>query len=159
MTELFQEVQAWPLSVFLRRSIWVYPLVNTLHLLGIALLIGGIVALDLRLLGLWRRVPVGPLARVLVPIAAAGLVLAAPMGALLFLVRAADYAALWLFQAKMALLVFALVNAVVIVRSKGWRRLQADPDAGISPSLRIGAVASLVTWLGVLTVGRLVGYA
>ena len=159
MTELFQEVQAWPLSVFLRKSIWAYPLVNTLHLLGIAVLIGSVVVLDLRLLGLWRRVPLDPLAKVLAPAAVAGLALAVPMGALLFLVRAADYAALWLFQVKMVLLVLALANAAIIAASPAWRRVRTAPDARVTRSLRAAAAMSLVIWLCVLISGRLVGYA
>ena len=55
----------------LRASRWVYPLVNTAHVVGIALLVGAIAPLDLRLLGLWRGVPLHLLARVLQPVAVA----------------------------------------------------------------------------------------
>ena len=120
MIELFKELQSLPLSVFLRKSIWAYPLVNTLHLLGIAVLFGSILVLDLRLLGLWPRTRLDQLARVLASTATAGLLLAVSAGALLFLVRAGDYAALWLFQLKMALLVLALANVAIVIFSPAW---------------------------------------
>ena len=58
-------LQASGLSEMLHASVWLYPLVNTGHLLGMALLFGAIVVLDLRLNGLWRQVPAALLARVL----------------------------------------------------------------------------------------------
>ena len=160
MIEFFQALEALPLAVWLRQSIWVYPLVNTLHLFGIALLIGSVVLLDLRLLGMWRRAPVAMLARVLVPAAVTGFIFAICAGGLLFIVRAADYAPLWLFQVKMALLVLALVNAAAVLVSPAWRRLKREEDQGPTPAgLRILAALSLVLWLGVMTFGRMVGYA
>ena len=157
---MFEAIEAFPLAVWLRQSVWAYPIVNTLHILGVALLIGSVVALDLRLMGVWRRVGVTALARVLAPLAITGFGLAACMGVLLFIVRAADYAPLWLFQVKMALLVLALVNAAVFLRTAAWRRL-AGPgsDEYVPPHLRVLAALSLFLWLGVMTFGRLVGYA
>ena len=54
-------LQASGLSALLRSSIWLYPLVNTGHVVGIALLFGAIVPLDLRLIGAFRAVPLAPL--------------------------------------------------------------------------------------------------
>ena len=65
-------------------SRWGYAAVNTLHILGIALLVGSIIPFNLHVLGLWRNVPRIMLARVLVPVAATGLVLAVIAGSLLF---------------------------------------------------------------------------
>ena len=62
-------LQASELSQTLRSSIWLYPLVNTGHVVGIALLFGAIVPLDLRLLGCWASVPLDHLARILIPVA------------------------------------------------------------------------------------------
>ena len=158
MIELFKELQSLPLSVFLRKSIWAYPLINTLHLLGIALLFGSIAVLDLRLLGAWPRTRLDQLARVLSSTATAGLLLAVSAGALLFLVRAGDYAALWLFQLKMALLVLALANVAIVTISPAWRRVRLG-EAAATPALRIAAAMSLLLWFCVLVAGRLVGYA
>lgn len=157
--EIFQALEGWSLAVFLRQSIWAYPLVNTLHLLGVALLIGSVATLDLRVLGLWRQVAPEGLGRVLARVATAGFCLAVLAGPLLFLVQAKTYAALWLFQVKMILLLLAVTNAAMFMRSAAWRRFCAAPSTVAAFSLRAMAVLSLLLWLGVLTFGRLVGYA
>lgn len=58
-------LEATDLATTLRGSVWAYPLVNAAHILGVALLVGATVPLDLRLLGAWRSLPLGPLWRVL----------------------------------------------------------------------------------------------
>ena len=110
LAALRKYVEGSALAAGLRSSKWIYPLVNAGHIAGIALLFGGIAGFDLRLMGAWRRVPLDALAQVLVPVAAAGLVLAALCGSLLFIVKATEYAASSLFQAKMAMLVLGLLN-------------------------------------------------
>ena len=136
----------------LRNSTYVYPLVNALHVVGIALLFGGIVPLDLRLAG-WRRDtgPIDPLARLLLPVAVFGLVLAAVTGLLLFATDARAYAGSTLFQAKILLIVLALANALSL-RLIDWRR-SAPPRR-----LALAGAASVGMWLGVIVLGRLVGY-
>jgi len=157
--DIFQAVESWSLAIFLRQSIWAYPMVNTLHLLGIALVIGSIVTLDLRVLGFWRKLSPDDLARVLVPVAIAGLCLAAVAGPLLFIVQAKTYAASWLFQVKMVLLIGALANAVFFMRSAAWHRFSGSTQTSAPMTLRAMAVLSLSLWIGVLIFGRLVGYA
>src|SRR3546814_17633541 len=107
----------------LRASRWVYPLVNTAHIAGIALLFGAIAPLDLRLLGAWRGVPLHLLARVLQPVAAAGLALAVTAGLLLFAVSATKYATTPVFLVKLALLAPAVGNAGLLSR---------PPDRGLA---------------------------
>lgn len=68
----------------LRNSTFMYPLVNAGHILGVSLLVGSIVPLDLRLLGLWRNYPVMVFVDVLRDTAAMGLALAVIFGLLLF---------------------------------------------------------------------------
>ncbi len=138
------------LATALRASVWVYPLVNAAHVLGIALLVGASVPMDLRLAGLWR--PALPLADVLAllrPVAATGLTLAAASGALLFTVQARDYAAMPLFGLKLALIGAALVNALAF----GRRVLHLSPA-----SRRAVGLLSLSLWLAILVAGRMLGY-
>lgn len=150
---------ATPLSQALRASIWLYPLVNTLHVIGIALLGGAITALDLRLLGTWRGVALAPLARVLVPVAATGVALAIGSGVLLFVTRAPDYVAEPLFAIKLVLIVLALANVAALRFTRAWLvREQAAADASSAPALRVAGALSLLLWLGVLVAGRLIGY-
>lgn len=142
--------------MLLRGSTWAYPLVNTAHLLGIAMLLGSIVTLDLRLIGCWSKVQLQPLALVLQRSAMMGLCLAIPMGLLLFIARAADYCVNPVFLTKLILLLLAIVNALWLGRSMAWQL--AVQGGRIRLSVRLAALVSLFLWLGVLLFGRLVGY-
>jgi hypothetical protein len=151
---LFESIEQWTLAAELRGSTWAYPLVNAAHIVGIALLFGAIVPLDLRLAGFWGGVPVAPLRRVLVPVAVLGLVLAVIAVVLLFIAKATDYAASTLFQAKMVLVALALINATALRLAPGWRA--KDETAGRWP--RLAGIASMTLWLAAILLGRLVGY-
>lgn len=155
---LLAGLQATALSQALRASLWLYPLVNTGHVVGIALLFGAIVPLDLRLLGAWRGVPLHLLARVLVPVAVAGLLLAAGTGALLFATRPLDYAGEPLFGLKMVLVALAVANALWLRRSPRWGAMQAGAEVAALPGWRLAGLLSIGLWLAVLTAGRLIGY-
>jgi hypothetical protein len=146
------------LSQALRASVWLYPLVNTGHVIGIALMFGAIVPLDLRLLGGWRQVPLPALAAVLVPVAVAGLSLALATGLLLFATRPLDYVVEPLFGWKMGLLAVAVLNALWLRRSPRWRRFVPDADVPVRPAWKCAALLSMLLWLGVIAAGRLIGY-
>lgn len=135
----------------LRTSSLVYPLVNALHIVGVALLFGAIVPLDLRLAG-WRRDAgaVDGLARLLIPVAVGGLVLAIAAGLVLFATDARAYAASPLFRAKLLLLAAAIANALAL-RRIDWR-------ADATPRGAVAGAASILLWLAVIVLGRLIGY-
>jgi hypothetical protein len=151
-------LQASGLSEALRASVWLYPLVNTGHVVGIALLFGAIVPLDLRLIGAFRAVPLKPLATTLVPMAMAGLLLALSTGALLFVTRPLDYVVEPLFGIKLALLAAAVLNALWLRLDPHWPHLGAAPGAPHHRRWRLHGVLSVLLWLGVITAGRLIGY-
>jgi len=143
----------------LRNSTYMYPLVNAGHIFGVALLIGGIVPLDLRLLGLWRKYPVVVFVDVLRITSAAGLGLAVVCGVLLFATAAADYAGSTLFQAKIALVLLGVSNALILARVLKRRDIRSLPMESPMPlDLRAGGLLSLVVWISVLILGRLLGY-
>jgi hypothetical protein len=142
-------IEASPFATALRLSRWTYPLVNAGHVLGVALLVGAVVPMDLRLIGLWRRGIALPLVlRLLRPVAACGAVLAIVTGLCLFSVQASDYAAMPLFWLPRALVGLGLGHALA------QRGLAAAPP---SRQRRAGAL-SLVLWPSVLLCGRLLGY-
>lgn len=152
MTGWLHALEATALAAALRDSDWAYPMVNVLHLLGVALLVGAIVPLDLRLLGFWRTVPVAPMGRVLRGIAATGLLLALFAGALLFSTRATEYAASPFFLAKMGFVCLGGVNALVA-------SLSSPEQLARTGSRRIlVSLISMVCWITALVLGRLVGY-
>jgi hypothetical protein len=137
----------------LRVSRWGYAAVSGAHILGIALLVGGILPLDLRLLGLWPSTHRADIVRVLVATAASGLALAAITGALLFSVRAQDYWAIDFFRAKLAFILAGTVSAVLIHRSYGLTLEAANPRR-----LRWSALFSMACWIGALASGRAIAF-
>lgn len=148
MNELAAALEATALAQFLKASRWVYPLVNAGHILGIALLIGSVVPMDLRLLGLRRRLGLDETVRLLRPVAVAGLVLAAGCGVLLFITQAGDYVQNVWFRAKLALVALAVANAL-------WHlRIAALPPA----RRRLSAAASLLLWPAALVSGRMIAF-
>jgi len=154
--EALAGIEGSVLAATLRGSTWLYPLVNAGHIAGIALLFGAIAAFDLRLMGAWRPIPLDGLARVLVPVAATGLALAAIAGSLLFIAKARDYAASSLFQTKMLMLSVGIANALAYhALSQRRRRAGAPPPAAVQ---RLQGAVSLMVWLSVIVLGRLVGY-
>ncbi|WP_418316948.1 hypothetical protein [Piscinibacter sakaiensis] len=151
-------IDASALAQTLRASIWLYPLVNTGHVVGIALLFGAIVPLDLRLLGRRRVDPLDQLARTLIPVALIGLLLAASTGTLLFVTRPLDYIGEPLFGIKLLLIGCALLNAALLHRSAHWR-LTSDPiHEPLRLSWRLAGLLSIALWLAVIAAGRLIGY-
>ena len=159
VTEALTALQAAEPVAALRTSRWIYPLVNAGHIAGLALLFGAILPLDLRLLGAWRSVPLHHLARVLVPVAMAGLALAAVTGLLLFSVSAVKYAGIALFPVKLGLIAAAAANALLLRRSNDWTLgLIPDLRSEPSPRLRVAALLSIGLWLAVILCGRLLGY-
>jgi hypothetical protein len=143
----------------LRSSLWLYPAVETLHILGFATLVGAILALDLRLLTADDDLDVVPWVRFLVPVAACGLLLAVPMGLLLFTAEASAYLRNPVFLAKIALIALGLIN-VLWFHSGPWRtRRRVGPSAGLPPGMRLSAATSMACWIAVLVCGRLIAYA
>lgn len=153
MEALLAALEASGPAQYLRASRWGYAAVSGIHILGIALLVGAVVPLNLRLLGLWSAVPREQLSRVLVPAATFGLVLAAPTGLLLFSVKAEDYSAICFLQAKLALILAGILSVTAHLRY-GLALEGAEPAR-----VRLHALVSLACWLGALALGRLIGFA
>jgi len=149
-------IGAWPGAVLLQRSGTAYLLVNAAHILGVGLLVGAILPLDLRLLGFFRGVPLGVVGPFLSRAAATGLVLAIITGLWLFSVKPAEYLGNEAFLWKLALLLAALVNIVVQHRSGAFMRalIDGEPRTGV----RLAAFCSAVLWLSVLVAGRWIGF-
>ena len=149
-------IEASPIGALMRDSLWLYPLTNLLHLLGLVLLVGGIGLLDLRLVGFGRALPIRALSRLLTPVAVAGLVLMLGTGALLFSADAGPLAGADVFQLKVLVIAAALVNAIAFRLL--WTRSLSAWD-GAPPLLgRIQAAGSILLWLLAGSLGRLIAY-
>ncbi len=123
----------------------VYPLVNTLHLLGLVLLVGGIGVVDLAILGALPGLQAAAVRRALTPYALAGLALLIATGALLFSADAGALASSTVFRTKLLVILLALANAVAFHRLGRWSRLSA--------------ALSLAAWLAVAALGRWIAYS
>jgi hypothetical protein len=158
LTDIAAALQSTGVATALRQSFWAYPLVNAGHIVGLALLFGAIVPLDLRLLGFWRAVSLAALSRILLPVAIAGLALAVPTGVLLFSVRATEYAATPLLWVKVALIACAIANALLLRLSLAWTVHEHSEIAGTMPRLQLAGALSIGLWLAVIVAGRMIGY-
>jgi hypothetical protein len=145
----------WP-GRMLRGSGHAYMVVNAAHILGIGLLIGAVVPLDLRLLGVIRAGPLQVIGPFLSRCAAVGLALALATGLMLWLVRPAEYLGNAAFQWKLGLLALALATVGLQHLAPGWREAVATGRPG--PGVRIRAAVSLLTWPAVLVAGRWIGF-
>lgn len=144
------------LGNLMRNSVVLYPIANLLHILGLILLVGSMVALDLRLLRFGRAVPAQAANAVLKPLAIAGFVLMVVSGTALF---AADARPLWgnpVLRIKAALIAVGIVNAAAF--NLLWRKRLEHWDTE-GPALgRAQAALSLVCWLATAACGRLIAY-
>jgi len=140
-------------------GVWTYGVVNLVHILGIALLFGAIMVLDLRLLGVWRRVPLALISGPLVTVAAIGFAMAAITGIPMLATKAVDYAGNPFLFLKLPAIALALFNVWLVHRTKAWR---AHKSRELEPQERRrlagGAALSLLLWLTAITCGRMIAY-
>jgi hypothetical protein len=145
-------IEAWAGAAWLRESPTAYLFVNAAHILGIGLLLGAILPLDLRLLGLFRGFALEVLLPFLTRAAATGFALAVLTGLWLFSVKPAEYWENEAFRWKLVLLAFALIN--VAIQHRG----SASAGAVVTTVTRASATVSLCVWLAVLVAGRWIGF-
>ncbi|WP_368565708.1 DUF6644 family protein [Pseudoxanthomonas sp. UTMC 1351] len=147
----------WPGARWLQQSGTAYLFVNAAHILGLGLLLGAILPLDLRLVLGRSQAALSVLAPVAIRTAAAGLALAVLTGAWLFSVNPVDYLQNTAFRWKLLLLSLALVN--VVVQHRQWRS-PGLPDATRALPLRVRVLAgtSALLWIATLVAGRWIGF-
>lgn len=146
-------------SVALHESLYVWPLLESTHVLCLGLFVGTAMMLDLRLLGLaMTHVPVSELTGRLLPWTRRGFAIMVVTGVLLFVATPVTYYQSLFFRIKAILLVVAGLN-VWIFHARTQRRIAEWDLAGTPPmAARVAAVVSLAAWAGVVIAGRLVAY-
>jgi hypothetical protein len=150
-------IHDWPGAALMRRSAVAYAAVNAAHILGMGLLVGAALPMDLRLLGAFRRVPMAVVVPFLARLAGAGLVLAVVTGAMLWSVSPAGYLDNPAFRVKLALLAGALAMVAIQHANPAFRAV-AD-GAAPALSVRVAAALSAVLWLAIIGAGRWIGFA
>jgi hypothetical protein len=128
-----------------------YPLLEVLHIVGIAALLGSLLLFELRVWGLGSALPIVALARLALPLSLGGFALAATSGALMFASQAAELIANRVFVVKMGLLLLAGLTAAFFHARGGTARLD-----GLA---RAQTLLSLGLWLAVIFCGRWIAYA
>ena len=148
------------LGVWMRTSsLWVYPIVNLLHIFGIATLFGATTIIDLRLVGLWRRIPLAAVAQTTVPMATGGFFLAAPTGIALLATKATEYDGNPFLLLKFAAIAIGLVNVAALNAVPAWRsRRVRDLTAAEERGLALYGGLSLAAWTTAVAAGRLIAY-
>lgn len=159
MDDFFSWLERSGLGETVRTTPMMYSSLESVHILGIALLVGPALAFDLRLLGVGRQMlPVTAAARHLLPLSRFGLALAVATGVVMFVAGAVAVgnsgAAPW----KLGLLIVAGINVAVFHRGV-YRGVNAwDVDVPTPVGARIAATVSILVWCSVIVAGRLLAY-
>jgi hypothetical protein len=155
--DIFAWMETTVIANTIRTVPWIYPALETTHYIGLAMLVGGIMLIDLRLLGFARTLPLRSVIG-LVPWVWIGFVINALSGSLIFIYGATGFSQNKAFRIKMILMLLAGINAMIFTiaasrTGKSWL------DSGSVPiPIKFIATASFVLWLGVVAMGRWMAY-
>ncbi len=159
------DILAWLEASGLGRTIrgsgvWAYAVINLTHILGVAALFGSILVLDLRLLGLWRDLPLGVLAPPTVRLAGAGFAVALLSGICMLSTNATEYAGNPFLIIKFPAIALGLANVAVLRHMPEWNAIRRGQALRTASRRRLAAAGglSLVCWLTALTAGRMIAY-
>ena len=155
MIDLFTWLEGSAFAIWVREAptIWAFSTILTLHTFGMGVLVGASGLLDLRLLGIGRTMPLGPL-QSLYRIMWFGFWLNLITGSMLFAADATSRGTQWLFGIKMVLVATGVVTMVMIRRQVYGARTEPV----IEGSTRTLAAVSLAAWVMAITAGRLLAY-
>ena len=156
--DVFQWLESTPLAVYIRHSHLLYPVIETVHIVGFVFLAGSAFLFDFRLLGISKAIPVSALAKHLLPWSRRSLLLVIPSGFVLFMTQATSPADNKVFWTKLVLILIAFSNAGYFHRYtfkhvNTWDKLQPTPA-----SAKAAGVISILLWTGVITCGRFLAY-
>ena len=145
-----------PVATFMRTA-WGWPVVESVHFMGLTLLFGTIAAWDLRLLGMAKRVPIAAFHR-LVPFAILGFTINAATGSLFLMTEPDQYLYNPAFHFKLLFIGLAGLNVLVfyVTMFRRVSALSADADAPVAA--RVAGAVSLCLWTAVIICGRLITF-
>lgn len=162
MGDFIEFLEGTSIATFVRESpsIFGYTAVLSLHAMGLAIVVGIGAVVALRVLGLFRGIPLTPLLR-LFPVMWVGFTINALSGIALLMANASNMLANVMFLTKIALIAVAVVNMEIL---RHRLAVEAPPvpttagDAMVAPQTRALALSSIVLWLAVIVAGRLTAY-
>ena len=155
-----KSLEASGLAARIRDSLWLFPLIESTHVIGLSLVFGTIAIIDLRLLGIastqrsFKR-----MASEILKWTWAAFALTALTGSLMFITNARVYYHNPFFRKKMLLLVLAGINMLVFELTAGRTIHRWDQDRSAPPAGKAEAALSLAIWIGIIFMGRLIGFS
>ena len=152
-----QWLRATPASVWINSSTWIWPLCESLHFMGLSLLVGITGFFDLRLMGFFKRVSIGA-ARDLMPYALVGFAVNVITGLVFLTGLPEQYAGNPVWWYKVGFLMLAGLNALVYETRLSAKVLALEPGADTPTTVKLVGLASLVSWFAVLYCGRMLAF-
>ena len=146
-------LDALAIAQMLRDSPWMLPAARIAHIAGFTLLVGCVAVFDLRVMGLSKAIGVRALARHTLPWSVAALALIVPTGLVMFAAKPDDFLASGVFQAKMALIIAAGMNAAYFLTGPYAHVRAWDTGTPAPVDAKLSAVLSLALWLAVIACG------
>lgn len=140
-------------------GVWMYGVVNLVHILGVASLFGAVLLLDLRLLGLWRNITLAAISKPTVPVAVTGFVVAAISGVGLLATKATEYVGNPFVYIKFPAIGLGILNVIALSAVPAWKQHKdRELSSREQSQLAVFGGISLVCWLTAITAGRMIGY-
>lgn len=145
-------------SAAIRGADWLFPTIETVHVLALTLVVGSIARVDLRLLGITsRQRPVTHVMADVLPLTWGAFGLAAISGFLLFSSAAVKYSNDGPFRFKLVLLALAGLN-MILFHAVTYRHVSKWDDTAPPRAARLAGAISLLLWIGIVFCGRWVGF-
>ena len=157
--DLISYLETSTLADSIRENDLLFPMIESVHVVAICLVVGSILAVDLRLLGLaWVNRPVSRITHGILPLTWGAFVVAVGSGSLLFISNATKYLGNGFFIAKLCLIAAAGVNMVIFHFVAAKDMSKWDNDARLPLRARLAGGASLLLWIAVVACGRWIGF-
>jgi len=156
---IWQSIQGSTLGDTIAESTWMFPTLETIHVIFLVTVLGSIFVVDLRMLG-WtsNKFAVTKIAKDTLPWTWGAFIGAAITGTLLWISKAADYMHNPYFLLKMATMALAGLN-MMYFHFMTWRTVEHwDKDATMPVAVKVAAALSIILWLGVVFFGRAIGF-
>ncbi len=157
MNDILYWMEQSALGQLMRDSVWLFPLAEILHFLGLSLLIGSLMVVDLRLLGIIKDMSFRAIYRYL-PVTLLGFGINMVTGIMFLFTDPFRYYPNIAFRIKIGLIVLAGLNALWFQFKVHPATLKAPQGSGPDSATRVVAVLSLVLWFGVIVMGRMIPY-
>ena len=158
-TNIWESIEYSSLGITIAETTWMFPTIETLHVIALVTVIGTIALVDLRLIGVGgQALRVSQLAKDTLPWTWGAFAMAALTGGLLFVSKASSYVANPYFLWKMSVMALAGLN-MMYFHLTTWRAVDHwELDPSFPPAAKVAGWLSLIFWIAVVFFGRAIGF-